>query len=106
MHYVKLSEIRATWDIDEGFLDTLVAEELIHLKHTLEGEVVLSEAEVDRLSLILRLMRDLDVNLAGIEVILHMREEVLSLQRQFDEVLRSLVEELRRRVGSTGTGSP
>ncbi len=45
------------------------------------------------------LVRELDVNLAGVEVILHMREDLFSMQRQFDEILRSLVEEMRRRVG-------
>jgi MerR family transcriptional regulator/heat shock protein HspR len=102
VHYVKLSEIRARLNVDQDLLDTLAAEDLISVKHTLEGESLLSATDVERVSLILRLMRDLEVNLAGVEVILHMRDELLSMHRQFDEVLRSLVEELRRRIGGAG----
>jgi MerR family transcriptional regulator/heat shock protein HspR len=51
-------------------------------------------------------MRDLDVNLAGVEVILHMRDELLSMHTQFDEVLRSLVQELRKRVAGPSSDNP
>lgn len=98
MHYVKTSEIRAEFGIDDAFLETLASEELIVVKHTTEGESVVSEADANRLCVIIRLMRDLDVNLAGVEVILHMREELLSMHHQFDEVMHSLVDELRKRV--------
>jgi MerR family transcriptional regulator/heat shock protein HspR len=81
-------------------LETLASEGLIVVKHSTEGEAVLSEADADRLCVIVRLMRDLDVNIAGVEVIMHMRDELLSMQHQFDEVMHSLVDELRRRLGS------
>jgi MerR family transcriptional regulator/heat shock protein HspR len=106
MHYVKLREIQLTLDVDESLLATLEAEELIQVKRTLEGDVVLSAADVDRLQVIMRLMRDLDVNLAGVEVILHMRDELLSMHTQFDEVLRSLVQELRKRVAGPSSDNP
>jgi len=48
--------------------------------------------------LIALLMREMEVNLAGVEVILHMREDQLAMRRQFDEVLRGLVGELRKRI--------
>ena len=98
MHYVKTSEIRTRLGIDDMLLETLTSEGLIVVKHSTEGEAVLSEADADRLCVIVHLMRDLDVNLAGVEVILHMREEVMSMQHQFDEVMHSLVDELRKRL--------
>jgi MerR family transcriptional regulator/heat shock protein HspR len=98
VHYVRTSEIRARLEIDDSLLETLVTEELIVVKHTTEGEAVVSEADADRLCMIVRLMRELDVNLAGVEVILHMREELVSMQHQFDEVMHSLVDELRKRL--------
>jgi MerR family transcriptional regulator/heat shock protein HspR len=100
VHYVRISEIRAWLDIDETLLETLASEELIVVKHTTEGEAVVSEADADRVCVIVRLMRELDVNLAGAEVILHMREELVSMQRQFDEVMHCLVDELRKRLAS------
>ena len=35
------------------------------------------------------LVRDMDVNLAGAEVILHLRDDLRAMQRQFDEILRA-----------------
>lgn len=98
MHYVKTSEIRAQLGVDDAFLESVATEELIVVKHTVEGEAVLSDVDADRLCVIVRLMRELDVNLAGAEVILNMREELLSMQHQFDEVLHGLVDELRKRL--------
>lgn len=48
-------------------------------------------AAVDRLRCIVRLRRDLGVNLAGVAAILEMRDRMTSLQRE--------VEHLRRRLG-------
>lgn len=45
----------------------------------------------ERLRRIMRLRRDLGVNLAGVAVILHMREQIESLQRD--------LEQMRRRFG-------
>jgi hypothetical protein len=43
-------------------------------------------------------MRELDVNVAGVEVILHMHEDLRSMQQQFNEVLQAVVSEMRRRL--------
>ena len=98
MHYIKLSDLRRQLDVDETLLEMLATEELIQIKHTLEGEAVLSDADVDRVRLTLLLTREMEVNLPGVEVILHLRDELLSMHRQFDEVLRELVDELRKRL--------
>jgi MerR family transcriptional regulator/heat shock protein HspR len=98
VHYVKISEIRAQLSIDDSFVEMVAIEDLIVVKHTIEGEAVLSEADADRLCVIVRLMRDLEINLAGVEVILNMRDEVRSMRDQFDEVMHALVDELRKRV--------
>ena len=99
MRYVKLSDLRVQLDIDDALLEDLMAEELIEIKHALDGEEDLSAADAERLRVILLLLRELEVNLPGIEVIMHMRDELLAMQQQFDEILHALVEELRKRVG-------
>jgi MerR family transcriptional regulator/heat shock protein HspR len=99
VRYVKLSDLRVQLDIDDALLEDLMAEELIEIKHALDGEEVLSAADAERLRVILLLLRELEVNLPGIEVIMHMRDELLAMQQQFDEILHALVEELRKRVG-------
>ena len=53
-----------------------------------------SEDDIDRVRRIQRLVTDLGVNLAGAEVILNMRERILALQRDLDELQRQLESEL------------
>ena len=42
------------------------------------------------------LIKEMGVNLEGAEVALHMREEMIAMQRQFNELLRLLGKELKR----------
>ena len=46
-----------------------------------------TEDDLERLEVILTLTRDLGVNLAGVEVILNMREKMERLQREVDEII-------------------
>lgn len=57
-----------------------------------------SEEDVEKLQLILRLTRDLGVNLAGVEIILSMREKMEQMQREMEETIRILREELAREI--------
>jgi MerR family transcriptional regulator/heat shock protein HspR len=99
MKYVRLSEIAAQYGIDRGALERLAREELIEIKHTLDEEPVVSGDDVDKARLAMLLMDELEVNLAGAEVIVHMREEMLAMQRQFGKILETLIEEIRRAAG-------
>jgi MerR family transcriptional regulator, heat shock protein HspR len=50
-----------------------------------DGNVRLyTETDIERLELILGLTRDLGVNLAGVEVILNMREKMEQMQQEFN----------------------
>ena len=55
-----------------------------------------SDEDVEKLELILRLTRDLGVNLAGVEVILSMREKMEQMQHEMEQAVRALREELAR----------
>ena len=99
MKYVRLSEIAAQHGIDRSALEGLAREELIEIKYTLDEEPVVSCDDVDKARLAMLLINELDVNLAGAEVIVHMREEMLAMQRQFGKILEALVEEIRRAAG-------
>lgn len=50
--------------------------------------------EAEELRVAALLMRDLDVNPAGVEVILHLRRRLLTLQGRMERVLRELLDEL------------
>ncbi len=47
-----------------------------------------TEADLDRLDVILSLTRDLGVNLAGVEIILNMRSKMDAMQRQMREFVK------------------
>ena len=57
-----------------------------------------SEEDVEKLEMILRLTRELGVNLAGVEVILSMREKMEQMQREMEETIQQLREELEREM--------
>ena len=57
-----------------------------------------SEEDVEKLELVLRLTRELGVNLAGVEVILSMREKMEQMQREMEETIGQLREELAREI--------
>jgi MerR family transcriptional regulator/heat shock protein HspR len=52
------------------------------------------QEDLARLEVILKLTRDFGVNLAGVEIILNMREKMAAMQRQIEEFVRTLNEEL------------
>jgi MerR family transcriptional regulator/heat shock protein HspR len=68
-----------------------------------EGNTRLYTAEdIERLEVILHLTRDLGVNLAGVEIILNMREKMGEMQSQIQQFVATLNRELVAR----STGAP
>jgi MerR family transcriptional regulator/heat shock protein HspR len=64
-----------------------------------EGNTRLYTAEdVERLEIILHLTRDLGVNLAGVDIILNMREKMGEMQAQIQEFIATLNRELAFRT--------
>jgi MerR family transcriptional regulator, heat shock protein HspR len=57
-----------------------------------------TDEDLDRLEVILKLTRELGVNLAGVEIILNMREKMEAMQRQMEGFIANLNEELSQRV--------
>jgi MerR family transcriptional regulator/heat shock protein HspR len=94
--YLRLDEVRERFGIDRQELERLAREGLIRIKRTLEDEAVVSELDADTARVAVMLMNELEVNLPGAEVIVHMRSEMLAMRRQFDRILEELVDELRR----------
>jgi MerR family transcriptional regulator, heat shock protein HspR len=66
-----------------------------------------SEKDLERLELILNLSRDMGVNLAGVDIILNLREKIQEMQQQINELVRYLKTELEKNTEqpqSGGTG--
>lgn len=55
-----------------------------------------SESDVERLTFILELTRELGVNKAGVDIILRMRNRVEVLQAEMEEMMGYLEDEVRR----------
>lgn len=60
-----------------------------------------TEEDIERLEVILQLTRELGVNLAGVEIILNMREKMAAMQRQIEEFVAAMNVELTHRASST-----
>jgi MerR family transcriptional regulator/heat shock protein HspR len=55
-----------------------------------------TDSDLERLDVILTLARDMGVNLAGIEIILNMREKMVEMERQMTEFATVVQQELSR----------
>ena len=56
-----------------------------------------TDDDLERLEVILKLTRDLGVNLAGVEIILNMRERMAEMQHQIERFVTSLNTEISQR---------
>ena len=56
-----------------------------------------TDEDLERLEVILHLTRDLGVNLAGVEIILNMREKMAEMQRQVEDFVTTMNSELASR---------
>ena len=59
-----------------------------------------TDSDLERLDVILTLARDMGVNLAGIEIILNMREKLIEMERQMGEFAQVVQQELSRVAAS------
>jgi MerR family transcriptional regulator/heat shock protein HspR len=57
-----------------------------------------TQEDLERLEVILKLTREMGVNLAGVEIILNMREKMAAMQKQIEAFVSSLNTELHQRA--------
>ena len=57
-----------------------------------------TDDDLERLEVILKLTRELGVNLAGVEIILNMREKMEEMQRQMAEFVSAMNEQLATNI--------
>ena len=65
-----------------------------------------TDEDLERLEVILKLTRELGVNLAGVEIILNMREKMEAMQRQMEGFVRTLNQELSERAAASASRPP
>jgi len=72
---------------------------LVHPQRTAGNTRLYSDADVERLQLIQRLTTELGLNLAGVERVLHMEDELLRMQRRLERMereMRNALDEVHR----------
>jgi len=93
--YLRVSEVIEICNVPEEFIDTLEREHIIEPIMRRKLKVYPSD-QVERVRVARLLIEEMGVNLEGAEVALHMREQMIAMQRQFNELLRLLGEKLKK----------
>lgn len=98
--YVMISVVAERFDIHPQTLRMYEKEGLIRPVRSAGNTRLYDEKTIRRLEIILALTRDLGVNLAGVEVILNMREQLELVREERDRMLEILRQaRLDRRAG-------
>ena len=95
--YVHISAVAERLDIHPQTLRTYEREGLISPQRSAGNTRLYDESTIRRLETILALTRDLGVNLAGVEVILQMRDELERMQLEVDRLLDVVQQEVHDR---------
>jgi len=77
-------------------LRTYETKGLVRPKRTPGGTRLYSEADVERLRIIQRLTTELGLNLAGVELVLRLEDELRRAQAQIDALHRQLRDEVQK----------
>lgn len=85
--FVMISVVAEKYAIHPQTLRLYEREGLIKPARSAGNTRLYDEEAIRRLEIILTLTRDLGVNLAGVEVILHMREQMEKMQGEVDRLL-------------------
>lgn len=79
-----ISAVAARYDVHPQTLRLYEREGLLKPSRSEGNTRLYTDEDVERLEVILSLTRDLGVNLAGVEIILNMREKMNSMQQEFE----------------------
>ena len=100
--YYMISVVARQFEIHPQTLRLYEREGLLRPSRTEGNTRLYSERDLETLSFILSLTRDLGVNLAGVEIILNMRRKLETMQMEMDRFIKVLREEIARRQAAPG----
>ena len=101
-----ISTVAEMFDIHPQTLRMYEREGLLMPSRSDGNTRVYSDEDLERLEIVLSLTRDLGVNLAGVEIIINMREKMDSMQREFErffDYLREHAGEFQRRTDESSS---
>jgi MerR family transcriptional regulator, heat shock protein HspR len=79
-----ISAVAELYEIHPQTLRLYEREGLLKPSRSIGNTRLFTDSDLERLEIILSLTRDLGVNLAGVEIILNMREKMDAMQREFE----------------------
>lgn len=100
-----ISAVAEMFDIHPQTLRMYEREGLLKPSRSEGNTRLYEDSDLERLEIVLSLTRDLGVNLAGVEIILNMREKMDAMQREFErffEYLRNHATEISRQTATGG----
>ena len=95
--YYMISAVAQKYSIHPQTLRLYEREGLLKPSRTEGNTRLYSEEDLERLASILSLTRDLGVNLAGVEIIMNMRQKIETMQQEMERFIAQVREELGRR---------
>ncbi len=93
-----ISAVAEKYGIHPQTLRMYEREGLIKPSRTEGNTRLYTDEDLERLEVVLELTRELGVNLAGVEIILNMREKMAAMQKQIEQFVQSLNVELARNL--------
>lgn len=90
-----ISAVAMQYDIHPQTLRLYEREGLLKPSRSEGNTRLYTDSDIERLEVILSLTRDLGVNLAGVEIILNMREKMDEMQHEFETFIASLREHIQ-----------
>ena len=96
-----ISAVAESYGIHPQTLRLYEREGLLKPSRTEGNTRLYSDEDIERLELILSLTRDMGVNLAGVEIVLNMREKMERMQKQMREFVELVQREMRNYPTST-----
>ncbi len=99
-----VTEVVEIFQVDERFIEDLEEEDVVcpicrkntsTNKPTNMPTKLFSAGDLENLRLAKVLVEDMGLNLAGVEVVLRMRQSMIDMRRQFDAILEDLAKEFQ-----------
>src|SRR6202051_3757048 len=85
-----ISAVAETYQIHPQTLRLYEREGLLAPSRSEGNTRLYTDEDLERLEMILKLTRDMGVNLAGVEIIMNMREKMAAMQRQIEQFVETL----------------
>jgi len=97
-----ITQVIDFFQIDETFLCELEDEEIVcPTCGDDRSSKLFPPGELEKVRLAKVLVEEMGVNLAGVDVILRMRQNMIEMRRQFDGILEALAKDLRQSLKDT-----